>query len=141
MSLPPKTPDAMDHMPEERKEEYRWLKEQLARREKRANQPRQPLSTINQERERSPEASHLAALDNQVKESEATISKHKWVGGSFGAVDDTYHSETVCGRYVFGDVVGMCSVTWSVYVFGNVVPNAVGMWSVTCSVCGRFRGR
>ena len=91
----PKIPDAMDHMTEE----YRRLKEQLARREKRANQPRQPLSTINQEGERSPEASHLAALNNQVKESEAVMRKHKWVGSGFGAVEDTDHSETLRGRW------------------------------------------
>ena len=66
MPPPPRTPDAMGHMPEKRDEEYRRLKEQLARLEKRAKQPRQPLSTINQEGERFAEASHLAALNNQV---------------------------------------------------------------------------
>ena len=106
MPPPPKIPDAMDNMTEERKEERLRLKEQLARREKRAKHPRQPLSTINQEGERSPEASHLAALDNQVKKSEAVISKHKWVGDSFGAVDDTDHSATLRGRYLI--------LTWSV---------------------------
>ena len=57
------------------------------------------------------------------------MRKHKWVGDRFSAVDDTDHSETLRGRYVFGSVVGMCSVTWSVcgrYAVGNVV----GMWSV-----------
>ena len=42
----PKTPDAMDHMPEQMKTEYRRLKEQLALREK----TRQPLSHVNQEK-------------------------------------------------------------------------------------------
>ena len=42
----PKTPDAMDHMPEQMKTEYRRLKEQLALREK----TRQPLSNVNQEK-------------------------------------------------------------------------------------------
>ena len=104
MPPPPQIPDAMDHMTEERKEEYQRLKEQLARRDKRAKQPRQPLSTINQEGERSPEASHLAALNNRAKESEAVASKHKWVGDSLGAVDDTPISRKLY-------VVGMCSVT------------------------------
>ena len=104
----------MDNMTEERKEEYRRLKGQLARREKRAKQPRQPLPTINQEGERSREASHLAALNNKVKESEAVTSKHKWVGDSFGAVDDTHHSETLRGRYVIGTWSVSRSVTWSV---------------------------
>lgn len=44
----PKTPDAMDHMPEQMKTEYRRLKEQLAQREK----TRQPLTSINQEKGR-----------------------------------------------------------------------------------------
>ena len=43
-------------------------------------------------------ALHLAALSSKVKESEATISRHKWVGDSFGAVDDTEHSEILRGR-------------------------------------------
>lgn len=42
----PKTPDAMDHMPEQMKTEYRRLKEQLAMREK----TRQPLTNVNQEK-------------------------------------------------------------------------------------------
>ena len=42
----PKTPDAMDHMPEQMKTEYRRLKEQLAMREK----TRQPLANFNQEK-------------------------------------------------------------------------------------------
>ena len=42
----PKTPDAMDHMPEQMKTEYRRLKEQLAMREK----TRQPLANVNQEK-------------------------------------------------------------------------------------------
>ena len=42
----PKTPDAMDHMPEQMKTEYRRLKEQLAMHEK----TRQPLSNVNQEK-------------------------------------------------------------------------------------------
>ena len=42
----PKTPDAIDHMPEQMKSEYRRLKEQLAQREK----TRLPLTNINQDK-------------------------------------------------------------------------------------------
>lgn len=43
----PKTPDAMAHMPEQMKTEYKRLKEQLALRE---SKTRQPLTTFNQEK-------------------------------------------------------------------------------------------
>jgi len=43
----PKTPDAMAHMPEQMKTEYKKLKEQLALRE---SKTRQPLTTVNQEK-------------------------------------------------------------------------------------------
>lgn len=43
----PRTPDAMAHMPEQMKTEYKRLKEQLALRE---SKTRQPLTTVNQEK-------------------------------------------------------------------------------------------
>lgn len=47
LSPEPKTPDAMAHMPEQMKTEYKKLKEQLALRE---SKTRQPLTTVNQEK-------------------------------------------------------------------------------------------
>ena len=54
----PKTPDAMDHMPEQMKTEYRRLKEQLAMREK----TRQPLANVNQEK-----GTKLYVVVNEIK--------------------------------------------------------------------------
>lgn len=47
LSPEPTTPDAMAHMPEQMKTEYKKLKEQLALRE---SKTRQPLTTVNQEK-------------------------------------------------------------------------------------------
>lgn len=47
LSPEPTTPDAMAHMPEQMKTEYKKLKEQLALRE---SKTRQPLTTVNEEK-------------------------------------------------------------------------------------------
>lgn len=47
VSPEPTTPDAMAHMPEQMKTEYKRLKEQLALHE---SKTRQPLTTVNQEK-------------------------------------------------------------------------------------------
>lgn len=48
MTAGPKTPDALAHLPEERRAEYKRLKEQLAQHEGRKT--RQPLSDISQDK-------------------------------------------------------------------------------------------
>ncbi|KAL9984828.1 hypothetical protein ACROYT_G007164 [Oculina patagonica] len=85
----PKTPDAMAHMPEQMKTEYKRLKEQLALRE---SKTRQPLTTVNQEKEDSSSSvisedqtenvtkddnSHLKDLHSYVTDCEENLSKHK----------------------------------------------------------------
>ncbi|XP_048578387.1 zinc finger C3H1 domain-containing protein isoform X2 [Nematostella vectensis] len=88
MSAVPKTPDALNHLSEDRKAEYRLLKEQLAQRE---GKRRLPLTDVNQEKgeplssegtaderaDEREESSAMAKLREKAQNSEQNLEKHR----------------------------------------------------------------
>ncbi|XP_068711250.1 zinc finger C3H1 domain-containing protein-like isoform X2 [Montipora foliosa] len=78
----PKTPDAMDHMPEQMKNEYRRLKEQLANRQKTKQQDKGDSSRSSApedqaEKNTSDDSSHLLDLHSYVCGCEENLANHK----------------------------------------------------------------
>ncbi|XP_067021110.1 zinc finger C3H1 domain-containing protein-like isoform X4 [Acropora muricata] len=76
----PKTPDAMDHMPEQMKNEYRRLKERLAHREKTKQQDkgdRMKSTPAVHEENTDSESGHLSDLQNFVSGCEENLANHK----------------------------------------------------------------